>query len=375
MKKRVLYVLDYFHPHRWGVETVFGHIAGHFGDMYDVTVLTSYYDRNLEQYEKIDNIDVVRVCGWRLMFMLFGWFFGLLYFIKNKARFDLIHTSTYGGALSGRILSVLWRIPSILTVHEVFGRLWIRYKWRWRGLLYWFAEFLIFCLPFDYYHSVSLSTFNAVRLMYGIKDTRHCMIYNGVDHAFWHPGAVSEQEKIALRHKLNWNDRYVILYYGHSGMSKWLDLLVEAIPALCEKYPDILIVFNLIPAKRDTYIRNYIHAQGHSHNVHVYDGFSLHDLRTLVAASDVVVAPSLSEWFGSVHAEVSALWQNLITTHYASIPEVVFGKIFFLPSRDVDALVDGIYRMRSNTIEVTPTKHFDWALSFEQFAQLYTLFM
>ncbi len=46
------------------------------------------------------------------------------------------------------------------------------------------------------------------------------MIYNGVDHAFWHPGAVSEQEKIALRHKLNWNNRYVALYYGHSGMSK-----------------------------------------------------------------------------------------------------------------------------------------------------------
>lgn len=375
MKKRVLYVLDYFHPHRWGVETVFGHITGHFGDLYDVTVLTSRFEPSLLQYEKFENISIVRVCNSRMTFMLFGWFFGLLYFVRNKLSFDLIHTSTYGWVLSGWILSLLLRIPVILTIHEVFAKLWLRYKWLCKGSLYWLMEFLIFCLPFDYYHSVSLSTFNAVRLLYGIKDTRHCMIYNGVDNTFWHPGAVSTQDKQSLRHKLGWGDRYVVLYYWHSGVSKGLDLLVDAIPDLCKHYPDILIVFNLIPAKRDTYIRNRIYAHGMIDNVRIYSGFSLQELRTLVVASDVVIAPSLSEWFGSVHAEVSALWQKLITTHYASIPEVVSGKIFFLPSRDIDALIDGISRMRLDNIEVIPTKRFDWKLSFDQFAQLYTLFM
>lgn len=121
------------------------------------------------------------------------------------------------------------------------------------------------------------------------------MIYNGVDTNFWYPGAVSEHDKTTIRHRLHWQDYYVVLYYGHSGVSKGLDLLVDAIPALCEKYPDILIVFNLIPAKRDSYIRSRIHIQGKHNNVRIYDGFSLEDLRTLVAASDVVVAPSLSE--------------------------------------------------------------------------------
>ncbi len=375
MRKRVLYVLDYFHPHRWGVETVFGHITGHFGDIYDVTVLTSCFDSTLPQYEKYNNIHIIRVCSSRMTFMLFGWFFGLLYFVKNKLSFDFIHTSTYGWALSGWILSLLLRIPVILTIHEVFARLWLRYKWRYKGYLYWLMEFLILCLPFDYYHSVSLSTFNAVRLLYGIKDTRHCMIYNGVDHNFRYPEAVSEHEKQSLRHKLRWGDRYVVLYYGHSGVSKGLDLLVDSISDLCTKYPDILIVFNLIPAKRDLYIRDLIHLQGRKDHVHIYDGFSLHELRSLVAASDVVVAPSLSEWFGSVHAEVSALWQNLITTHYASIPEVVSGKIFFLPSRDTRSLLDGITHMRSHEIESIPNKRFDWKLSFDQFEDLYTLFM
>lgn len=74
-----------------------------------------------------------------------------------------------------------------------------------------------------------------------------------------------------------------------------MDLLVDAMPALCNKYPDILVVFNLIPAKRDNYIKSRIHEQKLDNNVRIYDGFSLEDLRTLVASSDVAVAPSLSE--------------------------------------------------------------------------------
>lgn len=46
------------------------------------------------------------------------------------------------------------------------------------------------------------------------------MIYNGVDTDFWHPGAVPAHEKQSLRTKLHWGDRYVVLYYGHSGVSK-----------------------------------------------------------------------------------------------------------------------------------------------------------
>jgi len=43
----------------------------------------------------------------------------------------------------------------------------------------------------------------------------------------------------------------------------------------------------------------------------------------MVASCDVVVAPSLSEGFGSVHTETVAMEKSLITTSIASLPEVL----------------------------------------------------
>lgn len=375
MKKRVLYVLDYFYPHRWGIETVFGQITTHFSDIYDVTVLTSRFDDSLASYERENNVHIIRVCRGRMTFMLFGWFFGRLYFMKQKSRFDLIHTSTYGWAFSGWMLSFWLRIPVVLTIHEVFWTLWFRYKWYIKWLFYRLWEIMLFSLPFDYYHSVSLFTFNSVRLLYGISDTKHCMIYNGVDNDFWKKWVVSTHDIASLREKLHWWDRYVVLYYGHTGVSKWIDLLVKSIPTLVAQYPDILIVFNLIPAKRDVYIKSCINAYNLHKNVYVYNWFDLMDLRTLVAASDVVVAPSLSEWFGSVHAEVSALWQNLITTHYTAIPEVVSGNVYFMPSWDIQSLLEGVRCIKEKNIDTIPMKRFERKASMYQFASLYALFM
>jgi glycosyltransferase involved in cell wall biosynthesis len=44
--------------------------------------------------------------------------------------------------------------------------------------------------------------------------------------------------------------KYIILYYGHSGVSKGIDYLVEALPEIIQNNPDGIVVFNLIPAKR-----------------------------------------------------------------------------------------------------------------------------
>jgi glycosyltransferase involved in cell wall biosynthesis len=65
-----------------------------------------------------------------------------------------------------------------------------------------------------------------------------------------------------------------------------------------------------------------------------------------VACADVVVAPSLAEGFGSVHSEVCAMGKPLITTQVAAIPEVVSGKVVFVPVASSQALVEGIKAAR-----------------------------
>lgn len=56
--------------------------------------------------------------------------------------------------------------------------------------------------------------------MYGIPDTKLVTIYNGIDTDFWDPTQVSSEDIYLLRKKYKWEQDKVLLYYGHSGMSK-----------------------------------------------------------------------------------------------------------------------------------------------------------
>ncbi|MDR0861084.1 MAG: hypothetical protein LBO09_09285 [Candidatus Peribacteria bacterium] len=62
----------------------------------------------------------------------------------------------------------------------------------------------------------------------------------------------------------------MILYYGHSGISKGIDSLIEAIPEILEKNPDSTLIFNLIPAKRDREIKERIKQKGERQRIQVF---------------------------------------------------------------------------------------------------------
>ena len=62
----------------------------------------------------------------------------------------------------------------------------------------------------------------------------------------------------------------------------------------------------------------------------MFNGFEKDQLRRLIASSDMIVAPSLSEGFGSVHTEAAAMKKPLLTTYVASLPEVVRGNVKFI---------------------------------------------
>ena len=215
--------------------------------------------------------------------------------LRNKKDIALIHTSTYGGAIPASILGKIFRKRVILTVHEIFGRLWKRYKGRWNGRVYRMFERMIFWFPYDVYHCVSRYTMNAIRMVYGIADKNIKMIPNGVDTNFWNP---EEVNTIAIKERKNTygrNNRFVITYYGHAGKSKGLDYLVEALPELVMVDAQLLFVFNLIDSKRTQHIKETIRKYHLGSSVQIFDGMEKDELRTLIAASDMIVAPSLSE--------------------------------------------------------------------------------
>lgn len=385
MQKHILFVLDYFWPHRWGAETVFENIIKRLvGRWYKITVLTSHFDKKLKKYEESiigwDKIAIYRTGKTRLWF-LWKWFWAgrrlLKKFKKEKITIDLIHTSTYGGALPAWFLGKIFKKKVILTVHEVFGKL--RYLYKWKFAWFWFLllEKLIFAVKYNYYHCVSRYTMNALRLMYAVSDNKLRVIYNWIDTNFRNIDKVDKKYMARLKEKHQRNDNFVALYYGHSGKSKWLDYLIQAVPEIINKHDDLHLVFNLIPAERDQICKSEIQKQIHTldknkqSRVHVFNWMPIEELRELVASSDIVIAPSLAEGFGSVHTEATAMWKILITTDIGPLPEVLSGKVIFIRPQDPQAIADAIKIARNKNIEKIPTKNFSWDVCVKKIEEVY----
>ena len=342
-------------------------------------MLTSRFDPELPQQERLGNLTIHRIGKGRRGFFFHSFRKGAKLLLQNP-QIEVIHASTYTSAIPASILWTLFKKKKILTVHEIFWRLWKQFKPRYSRWVYQLFERLIFKFPHNEYHCVSLYTLNSVRLYYGLPDKKLHLIYNGVDADFWNAGQVSEETKKKRRKKFWWENKFLMLYYGHSGVSKGIDYLIEAMPEILMQNADGVLIFNLIPAKRDREIRGRINPsvtswhlpwQGDKNEVIVFSGFPQEELRELIACADVVIAPSLAEGFGSVHSEACAMGKPLITTQVAAIPEVVSGKVVFVQAASSEAIIQGIQQAREGKYVSIAEKRFDWDESVEKLEKLY----
>lgn len=376
MKDTILYILDYYLPHQWGVETVFEQIITRtLAQGKKVIILTSYFDSTLPQHENYANLEIFRVGNSRLSFMLHAVFKGIK--ILKTYRIDLIHTSTYWWAIPASLLAKLFHKKIIITVHEIFAQLWHSYKWWWKGRMYRIFEWLIFQLPFDIFHCVSLYTLNSLRLVYAIPDRKLHFIYNGIDKDFRSPKLVTKEEKSQISSLFHLHGYRNLLYFGHTWISKGIDDLISALPILMKDHTDLQFIFNFIPAKRGKLIRlrleNLIKTlpveQGRRIRLHFW--LEKKQLRALISQVDGVIAPSLSEGFWSVHSEVCQMQIPLITTHISSIPEVVSGKVIFIPPQNPNAIIQGVKKLKNQNFDAVSPKDFDRNIQYTYIANLY----
>lgn len=376
MSKTILYLLDYYLPHAWGVETVFEQIISRSVEKgYQVIVLTSLYDPKLKKLEKQDNLRIIRTGKWRKSFIRSGFRRGRE--LLKREKIDFIHTSTYWGAIPASLLGILFKKKVLITVHEIFGQLWKQYK-PWRSArIYQVFEWLIFQLPYSIYHCVSLYTLNSLRIAYWIADEKLRLIYNGVDHNFWDRSKVSAAEKNTIREKYQLWTYFSLLYFWHTGISKGIDTLLEAVPDLLTQSQDLQLIFNFIPAQRDTEIKTRLSslleklAPEVAKRVTVYNGLPKSELRALVSQVDGVIAPSLSEGFWSVHTETLALGRALITTAISSLPEVTGGKTIMMRPWDKSSLLSAVQKLKKSEYANLPEKFFDWEKQYAEIELLY----
>lgn len=370
--KHILFVLDYYLPHRWWVETVFENIITRLLKKgYTVSIITSHFDKHTKKEEHNDHLHIYRTGKsrtWFIFHALIKW----IQVIKNNPDIRTIHTSTYGWAIPASILWKIYKKKVILTVHEIFFNLRYTYKWNRKGILYKWFEKIVFMFPYDIYHCVSRYTMNCIRLCYGIPDNNIRMIYNWVDTVFRDSKNVSFDEMYKRRNDHKRDNKYVLLYYGHSGKSKGIDYLIQALPKLLNEQKDLCMVFNLIHAKRDKVIKNFIESCGNKEQIQIINGVEKETLRIMVASADCIIAPSISEWFWSVHTETVAMEKPLITTYISSIPEVVSGKVKFIKPWSAQAIQEAITEIRTTTIPEIPKKIFSREKTVEEIERLYS---
>lgn len=374
--KHLLFVLDYYLPHHGWVETVFEQVISRLlKKWYRITLLTSRFDKKLAIFEQQWNLTIYRVGTGRFSFLFAGFWKGLE-LLRRFPEIKNIHASTYGSAIQSSLLWIIFHKHVLLTVHEVFGKLWYLYKWFWKWLLYLSFERLLFCFPYTTYHCVSRYTMNSIRLLYWIPDQKLALIYNGVDYDFWNPSLVKDSDVLDRKNTYNPLKKTMCLYYGHAGKSKGLDLLLQSIPNVIKEEPDFLFVFNIIDSRRKSLLVSRLQdlqKYWYKKHIHIFYGMDKTDLRTLVASSDVVVAPSLSEGFGSVHTEVVAMQKPLITSFIASIPEVVSGNVIFVPPSSSDSLTKALISLKKgqSIFADTPALSFSWDDTVSQLSDLY----
>ena len=155
---KILFVLEHFYPYIGGAETLFYVLTTSLAKAgYEVVVVTTHFDKSLEQEEIHKGVKIVRIkCKNRFLFT----FFSLPAILKNAKGSSVIHTTTYNAALPSLCAGIIRKKPVYITFHEVWGSLWKHLPFTSfleRNAFYYFEKLLLH-LPFSKFIAVSKFT-------------------------------------------------------------------------------------------------------------------------------------------------------------------------------------------------------------------------
>ena len=112
-------------------------------------------------------------------------------------------------------------------------------------------------------------------------------------------------DPIFYKDKFNFEDKKVILTFGLIGPSKGIEFMIDALPEIIKKHPNVLYIIlgathpNLLKTDGEEY-RHFLHRKvntlGIEENVQFHNKFvSLETLTEYLIATDIYVTPYLSK--------------------------------------------------------------------------------
>ncbi len=353
--------MEYYHPHIGGVETLFKNLVDKLNQTDNkITILTNQYNKSLPRTETFENVTIIRLPYQnRYVFT----FLSIYSAIKQARDHDIIHTTSYNAAVPAFFASKWTRTKAIITFHEVWGRLWFHLPWihLFSQLLHYSFEQIILMMKFHRFVAVSEFTKNALAKNL-INPEKIVRIYNGIDYNEFIPGLPNP--KI---------DKTRFLYFGRVGISKGLDILINAAQLLSKERDDFTIDL-VIPNKMDGITRKVISTiekKKISRVISIKKSMSFESLKNIIVNVDAVIVPSYSEGFCFAAVETIALGTPLIISGKGALNEVIGGKYLQFDNMDPRSLKSKMINAIEKKWSEKPIKQFHLEDTVQQYIDLY----
>ena len=359
---RILFVLENYFPNIGGVETLFKTLVEQLDEKgHQITLITTKLEKEHPSKEVLGNITILRYPFPNRYFFTFLSFFPIAWHARNC---DLIHTTSYNAGLPAYFGAKLSRKKIVITFHEVWGQLWFKLPYMGKAVLkghYYFEQFLL-KLKFDRFIAVSESTAENLKNE-GVDPSRVVVNYNGINYKEFDTTPLSKAE----------NAPFTYTYFGRLGISKGLDLLLQAAVVVKEKMPNsrLKMILPTTPAGFLQDIKDQIQRNNLTEYIQILHELPFSTLQLELKKSDCVVVPSYSEGFCFAAVEAIALGVPIISSDQMALREVVSGQFIKMKTFDVDGLVEAILAAGFDQWEETPVRKFELKENTKNYIDIY----
>lgn len=292
--------------------------------------------------------------------------------LSADPKADVVHAHDWLSGWAGDTISQLWNVPLVATIHATeSGRNGGVLPTAGPSASIHSAEWW---LTVQARHVIVCSQFMARQIAgcFEVPPEKLTVIQNAVDASMWARHETLREEP---------RSEHLVVAWGRVQYEKGFQTLVEALPALRERIPDIRVVIAGTGSYRAE-LAERAEAFGVA-DLTEFTGFVPDDdLVTLIQRAGCVVIPSFYEPFGIVALEALAAGAPLVAARTGGMAEVLDGEnasLLFTPG-DASALADAISetlsdadlraRHATNGLELV-RKRYGWDTAAEQTLSVY----
>jgi glycosyltransferase involved in cell wall biosynthesis len=361
---RILFVLESYHPNIGGSETLFKNLVDQLAARdHQIMVITNHPGGPVSSLEIHDKVTIRR---YRFLNRYFFTFFAFFPAMLHAFKYDFIQTTSYNAGLPAFLAGLISGRRVCITFHEYWGKLWFELPFfnKWSLGLHFLFEWILVKMPF--YRFVAVSDHTRERLLEtGIAPRKIVRIYNGIDYSLYKP--LDHSVEVSL------TEPYTFIYFGRLGISKGLDILLEALRQLKVENPGFRLNLVISTHPRVLYkkVKDLIFEYQLGTHIQLYNHLTQDKLWDLISRSDAVVIPSYNEGFCYTAVESIALAKPVISSGKGALSEVVSGRYLMTDQLTASALCQTMKEAMSGHWQEKPLRKFNLQDTIDQYITLY----